>query len=171
MLKKRNSLILGERVSLSIRIQDHVIKSKEFQSAQIIGAYFTFGSEVMTDSIIAQAKKQGKKVALPSVEGDKITFYELLSNKYLVKGTFGILEPLPYSPIDKMDLLLVPGIAFDMDGYRLGYGHGYYDRLLSNKKIFSIGLAFSSQLIANIPRADHDRQLKAIATEVGIHYT
>ncbi|HKZ62004.1 MAG TPA: 5-formyltetrahydrofolate cyclo-ligase [Nitrososphaera sp.] len=171
MLQKRNSQVLGDRVRLSIRIQDHVIKSKEFQSAQIIGAYFTFGSEVMTDSIIAQSKKLGKKVALPSVEGDRITFYEFSSNKYLVKGRFGIVEPLPYSPIDKLDLLVVPGIAFDKKGYRLGYGQGYYDRLLSDKKIFSIGLAYSSQLIENMPRDEHDRQLDAIATEGGIHYT
>lgn len=170
MLQKRKSQDLGYRARLSLRIQDHVIKSKEFQSAQIIGAYFTFGSEVMTDSMIAQAKREGKKVALPSVEGERITFYEFLSNEELVKGKFGILEPLPYSPIDKLDLLVVPGIAFDMKGYRLGYGHGYYDRLLAGKKIFSIGLAFSLQLIDNVPHDEHDRQLDAIVTESGIHY-
>jgi 5-formyltetrahydrofolate cyclo-ligase len=170
MLKKRNSQVLEHRARLSLRIQDHVINSKEFQSAQIIGAYFTFGSEVMTDSIIAQSKREGKKVALPSVEGDRITFYEFLSNDHLVKGKFGILEPLPCSPMDKMDLLIVPGIAFDKKGYRLGYGHGYYDRLLAGKKYFSIGLAFSSQLVENVPHDEHDRQLDAIVTEDGILY-
>jgi 5-formyltetrahydrofolate cyclo-ligase len=161
---------LGDRIRLSIRIQDHVIKSKEFNSSEIIGAYFAFGSEVMTDLIVAQAERLGKKVGLPSVEGDRITFYELSSNKYLVKGRFGIMEPLPYSPMAKVDLLVVPCVAFDKKCYRLGYGKGYYDRLLSNKKIFSIGLAYSLQLIENVPHDAHDRQLDAIATEDGIHY-
>lgn len=170
MLQKRNSLVLEDRVRLGSHIGNHLMKSKEFQSARIIGAYFTFGSEVTTGSIIGHAQKLGKTVALPSVEGNKITFYELSSNKYLVKGRFGIMEPLPYSPIGKLDLLIVPGVAFDKKGYRLGYGQGYYDRFLSDKKTFSIGLAYSSQLVESLPHDKHDKQLDAIATEDGFHY-
>lgn len=150
-----------------------LINSKEFKSAKTVGAYHAFGSEVRTDLIIEQARSLGKKVALPSVEGENLAFYELSSGKYLVKGRFGIMEPLPYNPVDNIDLLVVPGVAFDRQGYRLGYGKGYYDRYLEkNKKIisFSIGLAYSFQLLNSITRGEHDMRLDAIATEDRIHY-
>jgi len=171
MLERRNSQILGYRISHSNLIQEHVINSKEFKFAKLVGTYFAFGSEIKTNLIIEQARALGKKIALPSVEGDIISFYEMSSGKYLVKGRFGIMEPLPYGPVGKVDLLVVPGIAFDKKGYRLGYGKGYYDRYLSeNKPRFSIGLSYNSQLIENLPRGNHDERLDAIATEDGIHY-
>lgn len=147
-----------------------MIGSKEFKSAKVVGAYYAFGSEVKTDLILEKAKALGKKVALPSIEGESLTFYELSSGKYLVKGRFGIMEPLPYGPVDRMDLLVVPGIAFDKKGYRLGYGKGYYDKFLAKKSVFSIGLAYSFQLLGSLPKAKYDKRLDAIATEGGIHY-
>lgn len=123
-----------------------------------------------TDLIIEQGSVLGKKIALPCVEGDSLTFYELSSGKYLVKGRFGIMEPLPYGPVDRLDLLVVPGVAFDEKGYRLGYGKGYYDKVLAKKKIFSIGLGYSLQLLEKLPRGKYDKRLDAIVTEEGIHY-
>jgi len=171
MLEKRNSQILENRINHSKLVQEHVIKSKEFKFAKLVGTYFAFGSEIRTNLIIEHARVLGKKVALPSVEGESIAFYEISSGKYLVKGRFGIMEPLPYGPVSRVDLLLVPGIAFDLKGYRLGYGKGYYDRYLSeNKPSFSIGLSYNSQLIESLPRSNYDEKLDAIATEDGIHY-
>jgi 5-formyltetrahydrofolate cyclo-ligase len=170
MLERRNVLDSGEIARLSKRVQEFVINSKEFKSAKVIGAYYAFGSEVKTDLIIEKAKALGKKVALPSVEGESLAFYELSSGKYLVKGRFGIMEPLPYGPVDKMDLLVVPGIAFDKKGYRLGYGKGYYDKFLAKKDLFSIGLAYSFQLIESLPKGEYDKRLDAVATEAGIHH-
>jgi len=170
VLERRNGLTQSEIASLSKRIQDFVIGSKEFKSAKVVGAYYAFGSEVKTDLILEKAKALGKKVALPSIEGESLTFYELSSGKYLVKGRFGIMEPLPYGPVDRMDLLVVPGIAFDKKGYRLGYGKGYYDKFLAKKSVFSIGLAYSFQLLGSLPKAKYDKRLDAIATEGGIHY-
>ncbi|AFU59189.1 putative 5-formyltetrahydrofolate cyclo-ligase [Candidatus Nitrososphaera gargensis Ga9.2] len=172
MLEKRNRLDAQEIVERSKRVQEFLINSKEFQSAKVVGAYYAFGSEVRTDLVIEQTKALGKKVALPSVEGENLTFYELSSGKYLVKGRFGIMEPLPYGPVDRMDLLVVPGIAFDRKGYRLGYGKGYYDKFLAKRKVvFSIGLAYSFQLLDNnLPLGEHDKRLDAIATEDRIIY-
>lgn len=147
-----------------------MLNSKEFKSAKVIGAYYAFGSEVKTDMIITQARTLGKKVALPSVEGDSLAFYELSSGKYLVKGRFGIMEPLPYGPVDRIDLLVIPGIAFDKKGYRLGYGKGYYDKFLAKKKVASIGLAYSFQLLESLPIRKYDKRLDAIATEDGVYY-
>jgi 5-formyltetrahydrofolate cyclo-ligase len=170
MLEKRNRLDAKEIIARSRRIQDFLIKSKEFRSAEIIGAYYAFGSEVRTDVIIEQARSIGKKLALPSIEGENLTFYELSSGKYLVKGRFGIMEPLPYGLIDRMGMIVVPGIAFDKNGYRLGYGKGYYDKFLAKRKVFSVGLGYSFQLLENLPSGEHDKKLDAISTEDGIMY-
>jgi 5-formyltetrahydrofolate cyclo-ligase len=171
MLEKRNRLYASEIVKRSKLIQEFVINSKEFRPVKVVGAYFAFGSEVKTDLIIERARMIGKKIALPRVKEDKITFYELSSSKYLSRSRFGIMEPLPYKQVSKIDLLVVPGIAFDKRGYRLGYGKGYYDRLLSGKRTFSIGLAYSFQLLENLPHDRHDKRLNAIASEDGIYYT
>jgi 5-formyltetrahydrofolate cyclo-ligase len=170
MLEKRNRLHASEIVKRSKRIQEFVINSKEFQPVKVVGAYFAFGSEVKTDLIIERARMLGKKIVLPSVKEDKITFYELSSSKYLIRGRFGIMEPVPYKRVSKIDLLVVPGIAFDKKGYRLGYGKGYYDRLLSGKRTFSIGLAYSFQLLENLPHDRYDKRLDAVASEDGIRY-
>jgi 5-formyltetrahydrofolate cyclo-ligase len=148
-----------------------VINTEEFQRAEVVGAYFAIDSEVMTELIIGRAKMLGKKIALPRVEGYKIAFYELQLTNTLVKGRFGIMEPPPYEPMDKIDMLVVPGIAFDKKGNRVGYGKGFYDRLLANKRTkFSIGLAYSFQLVENLPYDLYDKRLDAIASEDGIHH-
>lgn len=145
-----------------------MIKSKEFRSANVIGAYFATRSEVRTDLIIAQARKLKKKVTLPRTEGDLIKFYEMTDK--LTLGRFGIMEPFPLSLAGEMDLLVVPGVAFDRKGYRVGYGKGYYDRFLSESKAFSVGLAYDLQVVDILPRGAHDQKLDALATESGIIY-
>ena len=170
MLEMRNRLNHPEIAKKSKTIQEFVIKSKEFESAKVVGTYYALGSEVTTELIIKRAKILGKKIALPRVEEDKITFYELSSTKSLIRGRFGILEPQPYEQMNDIDILIVPGIAFDKKGNRLGYGMGFYDRLLSCKRTFSIGLAYSFQLLENLPHDKYDKRLDAIASEDGIYY-
>ena len=170
MLEMRNRLNHPEIAKRSKTIQEFVIKSKEFEWAKVVGTYHALGSEVTTELIIKRAKILGKKIALPRVEEDKITFYELSSTKSLIRGRFGILEPPPCEQMSDIDILIMPGIAFDKKGNRLGYGMGFYDRLLSCKRIFSIGLAYSFQLLENLPHDKYDKRLDAIASEDGIHY-
>jgi 5-formyltetrahydrofolate cyclo-ligase len=170
MLELRNRLNCPEIAKRSKTIQEFVIKSKEFETAKVVGTYYALGSEVTTELIIKRAKILGKKIALPRVEEDKITFYELSSMKSLIRSRFGILEPSPYEQMSDIDILIVPGIAFDKKGNRLGYGMGFYDRLLSCKRTFSIGLAYSFQLLENLPHDKYDKRLDAIASEDGIHY-
>jgi 5-formyltetrahydrofolate cyclo-ligase len=171
MLEKRNSQALGDNARRGALVQEHVVKSSEFQAAKIVGAYFATGSEVKTDLLIGEARRLGKVVALPRTEGDMINFYEMSSTNELIAGRFGIMEPQPVHPARRMDLLVVPGIAFDKKGYRLGYGKGYYDRYLSEKKPqFTIGLAYNFQLLESLPHDAHDAKMDAIAIEDGILY-
>jgi 5-formyltetrahydrofolate cyclo-ligase len=171
MLERRNRLNAQEISKRSEAIQEFVIFSKEFQWANVIGAYFAFGSEVSTNLIIERARIVGKKIALPRIEEDKIAFYGLSTVKSLIRNRFGILEPLPCEQISYIDMVVVPGIVFDKKGNRLGYGKGYYDRLLSGIKTFTIGLAYSFQLLEHLPHDRFDERLDAIASEDGIHYT
>jgi 5-formyltetrahydrofolate cyclo-ligase len=112
-------------------------------------------------------------LALPAIVGDKIFFYKISNvndlGDQLILNKYGIKEPSP-SPtelIDDIDVIIVPGIAFDRNGYRLGYGRGYYDRYLRNKKcVFSLGLAFEIQLLDNdLPHEHFDQKVNAVVTE------
>jgi 5-formyltetrahydrofolate cyclo-ligase len=170
MLEKRNRLHANEIEKKSRLIQEFVINSKEFQPAKVVAAYSAFGSEVKTDLIIKRSRILDKKIVLPRVEEEDIAFYEVSSSKSLIRGRFGIMEPMPSKRASEIDLLVVPGIAFDKKGYRLGYGKGYYDRLLLGKRTFSIGLAYSFQLLETLPHDSYDNRLNAIASEDGIRY-
>jgi 5-formyltetrahydrofolate cyclo-ligase len=171
MLEKRNSQTVGDNARRSELVQGHIVKSIEFQAAKIVGTYFATGSEVNTHLLIGEAKRLGKAVALPRIEGDMITFYEVSSTDKLIPGGFGIMEPPSTRPVHRMDVLAVPGIAFDKKGYRLGYGKGYYDRYLSEKKPqLTIGLAYNFQLLESLPHDMHDARMDAVATEDGILY-
>ncbi len=139
----------------------------------MIGAYYPKGSEVNTLNILSKVLEEQKILALPATLGDKIFFYKISNIKdlgdQLILSKFGIKEPSPSSaePVDEIDMIIVPGIAFDRNGYRLGYGRGYYDRYLQNKNcVFSLGLAFEIQLLNNnLPREHFDRRVNAVATE------
>ncbi|HJT48504.1 MAG TPA: 5-formyltetrahydrofolate cyclo-ligase [Nitrososphaeraceae archaeon] len=173
MLKKRNALSMSEISSRSAVIQNHVINSSQFKSASTIGAYLPIGSEVRTEGIIGTALDNQKVVVLPKTGPDKIAFFPIFQTDFienkLVKGKFGILEPLGSSCeyYNNIDLLIVPGVGFDKFGYRMGYGKGYYDRFMKENDFrFSIGLAFQFQVLrSRLPHSGYDQRLDAIATE------
>ena len=150
---------------LSTEIQRKVVASKRFGSSRSIGIYHAFRSEVRTNAILTEAIKAKKKVSLPRIDDEKMRFYRFNVSKQLVKGKFGIMEPPPDDETTDLDLLIIPGVAFDKDGFRLGYGKAYYDRFLAQSPTYSIGLAFSFQLVDRLPRLDHDRKVDAIVTE------
>lgn len=165
VLSERNAMNQSDIQRLSQAIQKQAIQSSLFQSANSVGAYHAVRSEVRTDLIIAEARKLRKIVCLPRVVGGRISFYEFASDSGLVRGSFGIMEPPPDAHPASPDLLVVPGVAFDRNGYRLGYGKGYYDRYLSESPKVSMGLAYSFQVIDRIPKLRHDKRLTALVTE------
>lgn len=117
----------------SRQIAQKVAELPEFQSAQKILAYADYNHEVMTGFIIEEAWKQGKEVAVPKVVGQDMVFYKLTDFSQLEKGYFGIPEPARGEIVQWEDAMMVmPGVAFDPQNHRVGYGGGFYDRSLRN---------------------------------------
>lgn len=171
MLEKRNSLPAVEAARLGALAQKHVVEIPEFESARNIGLYYPLGSEVRTDEIALVARVQGKKVSLPRTEGNMIRFYEYGEGEDLVQGRFGVMEPAPARPAGPLDIVVIPGVVFDAQGCRIGYGKGFYDRFLSERlATFSVGLAYSFQVVEELPRGKFDKKLGALATDEGIMY-
>jgi 5-formyltetrahydrofolate cyclo-ligase len=175
MLERRNRISTTEIYERSRLIQLHVLNSRQFLNSGIVGVYFPKGTEVRTEEIIQKGIEIGKKVALPRVESEEIEFYQLYGKSFqedsLIAGKFGIKEPIKIGKqINKMDLLIVPGIAFDNQGSRIGYGQGYFDRYIIRAKVsFSLGLGYKFQLVSyNLPQSSLDQKIGGLSIETGM---
>lgn len=147
-----------EEVSeFSKKICERILTSKAFQKADIILAYYPLGNEVDCLTVVAQAIKEGKRVALPkTADNGQMDFYEIQNLSELEEGNFHIMEPkkecIKFEPaagskaMEKI-LVLVPGVVFDRKGNRYGYGGGYYDRYFERYPgMMRIALAYSKQI-------------------------
>lgn len=176
VLHKRNSMSHFEISMKSKLIQQKLIESPVFNQSKSIGLYLAIGSEVQTREIINYALDLGKTVLLPRIMSNDLRFY-VVDQKDFEKNSFdvnrfGIKEPnIDNRPADFIDLLIIPGIVFDMYGFRIGYGYGYYDKYLTlNKFSKSIGLAYDFQFIKKpIPILPHDRKIDVLITESGFN--
>ncbi|HEY6949834.1 MAG TPA: 5-formyltetrahydrofolate cyclo-ligase, partial [Nitrososphaeraceae archaeon] len=166
ILHKRNSMNLAEVSDKSKLIQENLIRDPEFIRAKSIGLYLPIGSEVETSGIITEVLNLGMILLLPRIVDHDLR-YHIVDQKDFDKdrfdtNKFGIKEPkLQNSSVDFIDILIIPGIVFDNYGYRIGYGYGYYDRYISNKKFSKcIGLAFDFQFIkSHIPVFSYDQKI------------
>jgi len=141
-----------------------------FQRAHCVQTYVALRHEVDTQALIPRLLQQGKRVAVPRVEsGQELQQYFIQDFSELQAGAFGILEPRPDPgrrvATASFDLVLVPGLAFDRAGHRLGAGKGYYDRFLAEIKAPKIALAFAFQLVDCVPVEAHDQRVDMIVTE------
>jgi 5-formyltetrahydrofolate cyclo-ligase len=140
-----------------------------FMKGAIIAGYAAIGSEADPFPLMAALAAQGHPLCLPRTEGKQIVFRSWKPGDPLVVGRMNVPEPDAKAKERRPDLLIVPLIAFDRHGYRLGYGAGYYDRYLSEHRakrtIRAIGIAFAGQEIDELPREPHDEQLDAVVTE------
>jgi 5-formyltetrahydrofolate cyclo-ligase len=148
---------------------------QEFNRAGTIAFYVSIAREGEVDTIpmIEESLALGKRICVPKVvESFGLRFFEIRSMKDLNRGSFGILEPAGVSKIlpQAIDLVIVPGIAFDKSGNRLGFGKGYYDKFLSKLKGEKpiIALAFDFQIIDGIPSSKNDVRVHKIITETRI---
>jgi 5-formyltetrahydrofolate cyclo-ligase len=140
-----------------------------FMKGAIVAAYAAIGSEADPFPLMAALAAQGHPLCLPRTEGRQIVFRTWKPGDPLVVGRMNVPEPDAKAKERRPDLLIVPLIAFDRHGYRLGYGAGYYDRYLSEHRakrtIRAIGIAFAGQEIDELPREPHDERLDAVVTE------
>ena len=154
-------------------IAKKVLKTPEYKEADNILLYADYRHEVMTREIFDDALLHKKKVYFPKSNDDgTMEFYQIISVKQLESGYKGIKEPVVdnrylFKHNSKEDtLIIVPGVAFDMKGYRVGYGKGFYDRFMQDKRqMTAFGLCFSNQLVDEIPHAMHDIKMDKIVTE------
>lgn len=171
ILACRDALLPHERHEKSELITERILAWPAYQEARTVLLYAGVRSEVETEALTRQSLKAGKRVLMPRCVPATRDLILVPIQKWeeLERGFFGLLEPpLPTTPIapEEPDLVVVPGVAFDADGFRLGYGGGYYDRLLRRLGThLSVALAFELQLVPRVPRAAHDLPVAYVATE------
>ncbi len=143
-------------------IKEKLFRTSVFKKAKIVMFYISFGGEVNTQDMIKKAQRLGKIVAVPVCKHHRVTIRPcILRNKAKVQnGPYGVCEPAikEYIKLDDLDLVIVPGVAFDKKGNRLGRGKGCYDYFLKKlpPRIASIGLAFDFQILPSLPTTPAD---------------
>ncbi len=174
ILKKRASQDPKTRATLSVSIVGTLLSLTEFKKANTILIYLSKDGEVETDHLLVRAFELGKRVCVPVVDRKKEELHvsELPGPEVEFRlGPFGIREPakehLNFISPDQVDLVVTPGLAFDRQGGRIGYGKGYYDRLLSRLgvQVPRIALAFDFQVLDAVPQDESDIRVNAVITE------
>ena len=162
---------ITNKVEKSLIIMKKLAETDEFKNAKTIALYKSLTSEVDTDYILKYAINNNKTIVLPRVFDDKLLFYKTKLNDTLEKSNFGIEEPIDDKnnlvSNEDIELIIVPGVCFDLKRNRLGFGGGYYDRFLENKHMNIIGICFDEQisLDESIPATDTDVKMHKIITE------
>lgn len=170
---------LQHKDSLSLRIHERIEAMSEYHSAATILYYVDVRDEVRTRPALAGAVASGKRIVIPYCVDRTLELFLLESVDELAPGAYRIPEPkpelrrLPHKQVaaDEIDLLLIPGLAFDQRGGRIGYGKGYYDRLLAAARPDALlcGLAFDCQIFDGVPMQPHDVFMDRVVTETDIH--
>lgn len=161
-LKKLVSL--EEKKQKSVSIWDKVEQDEHFKKAKVVLAYWSMDDEVFTHDFICKWAEQ-KCILLPCVRGDELDIrYFEGKDKLCTRGEYAIQEPVGelFTKLDEIDLILVPGIAFDKDLNRLGRGKGYYDKILKQTHAYTIGVCFDFQFLNHIPTEEHDVKMNSV---------
>jgi 5-formyltetrahydrofolate cyclo-ligase len=166
---------------LSREICGRLAALSEYAQAATVMFYLDIRDEVRTRHFLPTAWQQGKQIVVPYCVGERLDLFRLESLDELAVGTFGILEPKPQLrnrtdrkvDLSAVDLIVVPGLAFDRQGGRLGRGQGYYDKLLhlARPDTALVALAFECQLLPSIPMLPHDVYMDKVVTEKAVYET
>lgn len=176
ILTKRKNIDTAEKEKMDKEILDRFFESKYYKEAENIFIYISYDSEIDTSEIIDKAFKDGKKIYVPRTEFETrlMDAVEITSFDNLIKSSYGILEPsIEDSHINpnELDLIVVPGVAFDRNGGRMGYGAGFYDRYFKKinkdniKRIVKLALAYDFQVLEEVPMNVQDVPVDFIITE------
>ncbi len=166
MIEERRRVPDSENKGLSLEIFNKVEQLEIFQNAKNILLFWSIKNEVYTHDFIK--KWLGKKsIFLPVTLKEELKIREYKGKMKLIKrSTITLSEPTdgPYIDINDIDLVIVPGLAFDLSNNRLGYGKGYYDKLLKGTRAYKAGVCFSFQLLATIPATEQDQKMDIVIT-------
>jgi 5-formyltetrahydrofolate cyclo-ligase len=168
----------GQILAKSGAVHERLFDSRWWSEARWAFVYIAMPGEVETAPVVARAYREGRRVAVPRIEGEEITFYRYEGRtRELIPNQFGILEPDPlWIPVDPLALeegpllVLCPGLGFDRGLRRIGRGKGYYDRFLARLRAGSlpsraVGLAFQEQIVPEIPAGPRDQLLDGLITD------
>lgn len=172
LLAQRMQLDADERRLLDTAAQRHLVDSELFKSAGCVALYSPVRGEVATELIFSAGRKAGKTICYPRVDGSRMAFFEVSDLTTLQTGAFGLLEPQPGErvSVSGLELMIIPGLAFDRSGHRLGYGKGFYDRELHAVGFSGalVGLCYGFQLVDRLPTEPHDVPMDYLSTEQGL---
>jgi len=167
--KDRDALPQQDTLLWDAAIARQVMASPWFRQADIVFAYCSVGREVDTSTIVKAALQMNKRVAFPRCgQPGQMSFYLVESTADLTEGKYGIPQPAPHcaaAAATQRSLCLVPGLAFDRQGYRIGYGGGYYDRFLAGFSGKSLGLVRQCFLTETLPHTNFDLPVQGVVTQ------
>lgn len=162
----KRSYSTAELNSFSVEALARLEQSDIFRAATCVAIYHAIPGEVQTETFVEKWYKQ-KKILLPVIEGNELRLFPYSGKESLKSGVFGIQEPVgnqPTVPDNEIDLIVIPGIAFDRNMNRIGRGKGYYDRLLSTTTATKAGLCFHFQLVEDVPSESFDKKMDILIT-------
>jgi 5-formyltetrahydrofolate cyclo-ligase len=168
-------LAADERAEASKQLRKLLEQQALWRNAKFILLFASMADEPDVWPLLADALASGRTVALPrfhAEQGAYVAGQIIRADSDVRPGRYGIREPresCPIIPLNRLDLVLVPGVAFDLDGHRLGRGKGYYDRLLAMHDGPACGVAFDQQIVGRVPSGPHDVRLTAILTPTRWH--
>jgi 5-formyltetrahydrofolate cyclo-ligase len=172
ILAERDALPADDRSSRSEAIAERFLELPEAAGTRIVLAFWSFGSEVDTAPLIARLRSHGTTVALPRIESGEVVPVVATPGATMTQTSFGAMEPAEGRVIEvaELDLVVVPGVAFDRSCDRMGYGAGYYDRLLGLRRdgVGAIAVAFSIQIVDRVPTGAIDRRIDGVVTELEV---
>ena len=172
VLAERDALPADERSPGSEAIAERFLELPEVADARTVLGFWSFGSEVDTAPLIAGLRSRGTTVALPRIEGSEVVPVVVAPGAAMTETSFGAMEPADGRVLEvaELDLVVVPGVAFDRSCDRVGYGGGYYDRLLGMRRegAAAIAIAFSIQIVELVPTGAIDRRIDGVVTELEV---
>ncbi len=172
MKKRRARVSMIEVLEMSARMAERVLRLPQYANAKRVMCYIGIGTEVNTYGLLREIIRSGRELYVPvTLPKRQMKAARLTSFDQLHKGRFGIPEPVEYKEIapEKLDLILVPGLAFDLNGNRLGYGGGYYDRFLPKTQAKRVGICYEEQLLPCVPAEEHDVPMDMLVTQSNVY--
>jgi 5-formyltetrahydrofolate cyclo-ligase len=174
--RKRGALGSDVGAAAAAAVADRLVRELRLPPG-IISGYWPLADEFDPRPAMARLARLGHALALPRVQGwgQPLAFHAWQQGDPLVAGPFQVMEPSPGAPLVHPHILLVPLLAFDRSGRRLGYGAGYYDMVLRDLRArspapFAIGVAFAAQEVLEVPTGPRDQMLDAVVTEQRVHF-